>query len=111
MRQPDEVRLSPAVSEWLRAAKATPGLARRFKKAQKAIGLMRDVGPHHAGFNTHPMKTLLGPDGRTIFNSYVENHTPGAWRMYWVWWDESRTIVYVVSIGPHDHTPGKQPRT
>ena len=96
------------MSEWFSQAQNAPDLVTRFKKAKKAVRLMREVGPHHPGFCTHPMRTLLGPDRKTIFNSYVENRTPGAWRMYWIWADEDQTVVYVVSIGPHDHTPGEQ---
>ena len=67
---------------------------------------MRDVGPHYPAFETHQMKILKGPDDQPMWNSYVENHTSGAWRMYWVW---KGSTVYVVSIGPHDHTPMVQP--
>ena len=106
MRKPDGVVLSPDVSAWFEMARSTPGLAVKFRKAKKAIKNMRDDGPHYPAFETHQMKILKGPGDRPIWNSYVENHTSGAWRMYWVW---KESTVYIVSIGPHDHTPGTQP--
>lgn len=105
MNPPAGVEFSPDVDQWFRSAEHVPALRVKFKKAKKAVRLMRDVGPHHPGFETHAMKTLKGPDDLTIWNSYVENHTAGAWRMYWVW---KGSIVYIISIGPHDHTPGQQ---
>jgi len=106
VKPPEAVELSPDVDAWFRSAQGTPRLQEKFKKAKKAVKNMREVGPHYSAFETHQMNHLKGPGGLTIWNSYVENHTSNAWRMYWVW---RGSTVYVVSIGPHDHTPGQQP--
>ncbi len=100
---PLRVVLSPGLNEWLIAAKADPSLRAKFRKVVKAIELMRTQGPSYPGFHTHQMRHLAGYDGRRIWNSYVENRTPGAWRMYWIYDDEGG--IYVLSVGPHDHTP------
>lgn len=107
MAKPTRVSLAPAVDEWLRCAKVVPWLEDRFKKAKKAIRLMREIGPEHPGFNTHQMQHLKGPGDSPIWNSYVENSSSNAWRMYWVYQDDGG--IYIVSIGPHTHAPGKQP--
>ena len=106
MNPPEGVELSPDVDVWFRLAKDTPRLREKFKKAKKAVKNMRDIGPHYPAFETHPMKTLKGPGGSTIWNSYVENRNPNTWRMYWVW---KGSVVYILSLGPHDHKPGDQP--
>lgn len=106
-KPPAGVELALDVDNWLRCAKEAPWLNGRFKKAKKAIGTMREVGPSYPGFHTHQMDHLKGPGGATIWNSYVENAAPNAWRMYWVW--KPGGIVFIVSIGPHSHTPGSQP--
>ena len=103
----EDVWLSPSVDEWLRAAKESRRWNEKFKKAQKAIRLMIESGPTHPSFCTHQMDTLKGPGGATIWNSYVENKTPQAWRMYWVRCEDGS--IQIVSIGPHDHDPGDQP--
>jgi hypothetical protein len=105
----EEVWFSPDVNTWLRTAKTLPGLAEKFKKAKKAIRMMREIGPSYPSFCTHQMENLKGPGGLTIWNSYVENKTPQAWRMYWVRCDDGS--IQIVSIGRHDHEPGVQPRT
>jgi hypothetical protein len=106
VKRPKGVELAPEVDAWFRTAADTPSLRDKFKKAKKALKNMREVGPHYPAFETHAMNHLKGPDGATIWNSYVENHTSNAWRMYWLW---KKSTVYVVSIGPHDHDPGQQP--
>ncbi|MGB3352694.1 MAG: hypothetical protein WBB00_07960 [Mycobacterium sp.] len=104
MTKPSKVTLSPGVDAWLRKAKDAPALIPKYKKVRKAIRFMREVGPSHPGFETHAMSNLKGPEGRQIWNSYIENHTPGAWRMYWIYGTDGE--VYVTSVGPHDHAPG-----
>lgn len=103
----ETVWLSPSVDEWLREAERTPRLKEKFKKAKRAIRMMVEAGPTYPSFCTHQMENLKGPGGATIWNSYVENKTPQAWRMYWVRCDDGS--IQVVSIGPHDHDPGEQP--
>lgn len=103
----ERVVFSPSVDDWLRAAKGSAQLREKFKKAQKAIRMMREAGPTYPSFCTHQMQHLKGPGDVPIWNSYVENKTPQAWRMYWVRRDDG--AVQIVSIGPHDHEPGIQP--
>lgn len=104
---PPHVDLSPGLNDWLEAAASDRSLERKFKKVKKAIEIMRNHGPSYPGFHSHPMKHLGGHDGRRIWNSYLENHNPQAWRMFWVYDDKGG--IYVLSVGPHDHVPDDQP--
>ena len=47
-------------------------------KAQKALRLLRDVGPSYPGLNSHRYESLAGPNGTAVWESYIENRTPGA---------------------------------
>lgn len=105
----EEVWLSPSVDEWLRQAQGSARLREKFKKAKKAIRMMREAGPAYPSFCTHQMNDLKGPGDETIWNSYVENNTSQAWRMYWIRRPDG--AIQIVSIGPHDHEPGTQPQT
>ncbi|WP_206499107.1 hypothetical protein [Rhodococcus sp. KRD175] len=105
---PAYVDLAQVVSDWLVDAKAAAQLSDKFEKVKKAIKFLREVGPGHPGFHTHKMENLPGPDGRDIWNSYIENNTANAWRMYWLWEDDGG--ITVVSVGPHTHNPGTQPQ-
>ena len=106
MSDAETVWFSPSVDAWLRDAATSGQLREKFKKAKRAIRVMREVGPSHPSFCTHQMENLKGPGDAQIWNSYVENKTPQAWRMYWVRCDDGS--IQIVSIGPHDHKPGEQ---
>lgn len=37
----------------------------------------------HPSLNTHKYDTLNGPNGEDVFESYAQNKTPGAYRVFW----------------------------
>lgn len=57
-------------------------------------------GPRHPGLNSHPYKSVPGPGGATLWESYVESKTPGAWRIWWVYGPGNGQIT-IVTLGPH----------
>ena len=99
---PFRITLSDKVNKWAQDAKTNKRLERKYDKFKKTIKLLRDVGPRHTGLKTHAMKTWCTDDGKQIWNSYVENGTPSAWRMYWIY--DGPDTIHVLSVGPHDHT-------
>lgn len=72
----------------------------KLKKVKKAIRFLRDNGPTHPGLNSHQYKTFTGPNGEQVWQSYVENHTPGAWRIWWMYGPKPDTIT-ILFIGEH----------
>ena len=70
-----------------------------FKKWAKALALLRD-NPRHPGLRTHEIEPLSRRFGQKVFQSYLENNTPGAGRMYWVYGPEEGHIT-VVGLEPH----------
>lgn len=103
MTKPSKVTTSQGVDAWLQGAKDSKAEQDKFKKVRKAIKNMREIGPSYPGFHTHKMKTLTDEAGRPLWNSYLENKTPSAWRMYWVYRDDGE--IHITSVGPHDHDP------
>ena len=81
--------------------------AAKLKKVRKALGhLQRD--PRHRGLHTHQYENFPGRPDDKVWDSYVENHTPSAWRLYWMYGpdeeNESGSVVSVITvlvIGPH----------
>ncbi len=70
-----------------------------FKKWAKAIGLLRE-NPKHPGLNSHEIDALTQRFGKKVFQSYLENNTPGAGRMFWVYGPDENQIT-VVGLEPH----------
>ena len=72
---------------------------RKFKKVRKTLGLLSQ-DPKHPGLNSHKREAEKGPLGEDIWESYVENNTPSAWRVFWYYGPVPGTIT-VFAITPH----------
>lgn len=55
---------------------------KRARKAAAALKKLRQHGPFYPSLNSHKIESIKGPLGET-WESYIENHTPGAWRIFW----------------------------
>ncbi|PQM49851.1 hypothetical protein C5U48_23390 [Mycolicibacter virginiensis] len=72
----------------------------KTKKVKKALRLLRDIGPSHPGLESHKYHSLTGPNGEEVWESYVENRTPSAGRIWWVYGPGADTLT-IATIGPH----------
>jgi hypothetical protein len=72
----------------------------KLKKVRKALRLLAEVGPRHPGLHSHDYQSIPGPGGATLWESYVENKTPSAWRIWWIYGPGDGEIT-VITIGPH----------
>ncbi len=78
---------------------AKPAYVTKLKKATKALRLLRDAGPSHPGLNSHKYQSLSGPNGEDVWESYVENKTPTAWRFRWLYGPVPDTLT-IITLGP-----------
>lgn len=72
-----------------------------FKQVQQAIArLLND--PRHPGLNTHEYDSLPNPlvKGGKVFEAYVQNHTPGAYRLFFCYGPGKKEIT-IIAITPH----------
>ncbi|MDZ4257359.1 MAG: hypothetical protein U0974_06830 [Gemmatimonadales bacterium] len=74
------------------------------KKLFKAIGLLAS-NPRHPGLQSHEIAALSrrysgGGKPRKVFQSYLENNTPGAGRLYWVY-GPGPNMITLVGLEPH----------
>lgn len=74
--------------------------AKKHKKVLKALKLLAEVGPTYPGLNSHKYQSVTGPNGADLWEIYVENNTPGAWRIWWSYGPDEDAIT-IVTIGPH----------
>ncbi len=72
----------------------------KAKKVAKALRLLEQAGPAYPGLETHRYQSIHGPNGEPLWESYVENKTPGAWRIWWVYGPASDALT-IITIGPH----------
>lgn len=79
----------------------------KLKKVRKALGFLQQ-DPLYPGLNSHQYESFPGHGTDKVWDSYVENRTPAAWRIYW-WYgpDEKNAngeplpVITVLLIGPH----------
>lgn len=77
----------------------SPHLAKRWKAVRKALGLMQ-TNLRHPGLKTHKFTSLRGPSGEEMFESYAENNTPAAYRIFW-YYGPGKGKITVVAVTPH----------
>ena len=83
-----------------RKAKASPveGL---FKQVHKTLELLAQ-NPRHPGLKTHEYDSIPNPiDAKEkVFEAYVQNKTPGAYRIFWCYGPGKKRIT-IIAITPH----------
>lgn len=78
----------------------SPQYVNKLRKVRKALQLLLEQGPRHPGLHSHVYQSIRGPGGVPVWESYVENRTPSAWRIWWIH-DPEQDQITIVTIGPH----------
>ena len=72
---------------------------KKHRKVLKTLALM-ETNLRHPGLKTHKYNSLSGPNQEEVFEAYVENKTPGAFRIFWYYGPGSGAIT-ILAITPH----------
>ena len=78
---------------------ATTDEIKLYKKFGKALYLI-SKNPKHPGLNTHEITQLSYRYGDRVWQSYLENNTPAAGRIYWVYGPD-RMDITIIGLEPH----------
>lgn len=70
-----------------------------FKKLVKTLNYLSQ-NPRHNSLNSHEIDDLTRKHGLKIFQSYLENNTPAAGRLFWAYGPDQQDIT-VLAIEPH----------
>ena len=70
-----------------------------YKKWGKAMAHLSQ-NPQHPGLHSHEIPPLSRRYGMKVWQSYLENKTSSAIRMYWVYGPEKQDIT-VIGLEPH----------
>lgn len=54
----------------------------------------------HPGLHAHRYRSIRGPGNEDVWEVYVENRTPSAWRV-WFCYGPGRDVITIVTIAPH----------
>ena len=86
------------------SGKVNNGSAKRneiklYKRMGKTMALLSD-NPRHPGLNSHEISSLTARYGMKVFESYLENNTPKAGRIFWVYGPDKKGIT-IIGLEPH----------
>jgi hypothetical protein len=72
---------------------------KKHRKVLKTLALM-EANLRHPGLKTHKYNSLTGPNEEEVFEAYVENKTPGAFRVFW-YYGPGSGVITILAITPH----------
>jgi hypothetical protein len=72
-----------------------------FKQVVKCVELLQ-ANPRHPGLQTHEYHSIENPydPGTKVFEAYVQNRAPGAYRVFWCYGPQKGEIT-IIAITPH----------
>ena len=99
------MRLRPTkqAAKALEALRADKGRAIVLKAVTKALEQL-ELDHTHPGLNVHPRRGEKCPHDKTLFQAYAQNHTPGAFRIFYCFCllpGDEPGLINVIAITPH----------
>ncbi|HYN43181.1 MAG TPA: hypothetical protein VE129_15500 [Thermoanaerobaculia bacterium] len=101
-----ELRFTPSAEAALRQLEGDADRASLLKQVRKTLGLL-ETNLRHPSLRTHEFQSLGGPNGEKVFEAYVQNRTPAAWRVFFVYGpdriEKGRRVpvLTIVALTPH----------
>jgi hypothetical protein len=71
----------------------------KLTKVLKTLGLM-ESNLRHTGLHTHKYSAIKGDNGEEVWEAYVENNTPSAYRVFWHY-GPGQGIITIFAITQH----------
>ena len=104
MKRP--LRFTNEAEALLRALGADSSKKGIHRQVLKTLGLL-ELNTRHPGLHTHEYQSLTGANGGRIWEAYVQNETPGAFRVFFHYGPDEGAgarriaVLTIVSITPH----------
>lgn len=101
-----ELRFSFLAEAALRELEGLPHQESLLKQVRKTLGLL-ETNPRHPSLQTHKFRSFRGPNGEEVFEAYVQNQTPGAYRVFFHYGPDRVEgkrripVLTIVAITPH----------
>lgn len=98
-----KLRFSPSAAATLKELEqGDPNQQAKLKKIRRALARL-EQDPRYPGLHSHPYESFPVEADVKVWDSYVENRTPSAWRIFWHYGpDEGGTsVISVLAISAH----------
>ena len=96
---PFVVNVSDRAKSQLEALERDAGLAKRLSAVRKTLARL-ESNPRHPALQTHKFASMTGPAGEDVFESYAEQATPAAYRVFW-YYGPGKMKITIVAITRH----------
>lgn len=87
------------LSSRVKSGTATKDEKKLHKKLGKTLHHIA-ADPRHPGLQTHEITSLTRRFGQKVWQSYLENNTPAAGRLFWAYGPE-RGDITILGLEPH----------
>lgn len=94
-----EILITKEAEEYLNILAADNSRKHIYKAVSKALRFMHQ-NLRHPSLETHEFHSKKGLQGEKVFESYAQNKTPGAHRIFWHYGPEKNQIT-ILAITPH----------
>jgi len=102
-----ELRFTPSADAELQRIKRDPSLKGVLKQVNKTLGYL-ETNLTSKSLQTHEFKSLTRRYGKKVFEAYIQQDTPGAYRVFWNFGPDEKDskgkrvpIISIVAITPH----------
>ncbi len=102
-----ELRFTPAANEELERIEGDPALKGVLKQVRRTLGYL-ETNLRAKSLQTHEYESLTRRYGKKVFEAYVQQKTPGAYRIFWHYGPdeidekgERIGIITIIAITPH----------
>lgn len=101
-----ELHFTPVAREALETLEKSSHEKGLLRQLQKTLGLL-ETNLRHPSLRTHKFRTLAGPNGEEVFEAYVQDETPGAYRAFFFYGPDRVErkkripVLTIIAITPH----------
>jgi hypothetical protein len=101
-----ELRFTPSAEAALRQLEGDADGTGLLTQVRKTLGLL-ETDLRHPSLRTHELESLGGPNGEKVFEADVQNRTPAAWRVSFVYGpdriEKGRRVpvLTIITLTPH----------
>jgi hypothetical protein len=102
-----ELRFTPTANEQLERIESDPNLKEVLKQVRKTLGYL-ETNLRAKSLQTHKYESLKNRYGKEIFEAYVQQNTPGAYRVFWHYGPDEVNetgkripVITILAIIPH----------
>jgi hypothetical protein len=102
-----KLRFTPTANEQLTRIGNDPSLEGVLKQVRKTLGYL-ETNLHSKSLQTHEFESLSRRYGEKVFEAYIQQNTPGAYRIFWHYGDDEAdknrnriSIITIIAITSH----------